>query len=143
MARLDTDRGPRAAAGEKCPPQSRPDERNNALPAKYFNLLARIGGTHRPAIDMAKSSNLSYHPPFRYQRPGEDLEAVFGAKVGNPRLVPAADPKTKKPATVKKKGQSGKGGKPSNAGKSKLSKLVPSKPAASKKAKTKKPAGKR
>ena len=92
---------------------------------------------------MAKSSNLSYHPPFRYQRPGEDLEAVFGAKVGNPRLVPAASAKTKKPATVKKKGQSGAGGKSSNAGTSKLSKVAASKLAASKKAKAKKPAGKR
>jgi hypothetical protein len=119
------------------------DERNNGLPAKYFNLLARIGGTHTPAIDMAKSSNLSYHPPFRYQRPGEDLEAVFGAKVGNPRLVPAASAKTKKPATAKKKGQSGTGGKSRNAGKSKLSKPASSKPAVSKKAKAKKPAGKR
>ena len=93
---------------------------------------------------MAKSSNLSYPAPFRYRRPGEDLQAVFGAQTGNPRVVTGESEKPAKPAkpakssTAKKKSPSAAAGKSSKAAKAK-----PAKVAASKKAKAKKPAGKR
>jgi hypothetical protein len=97
------------------------------------------------ANGMSKSSKLSYHPPFRYKRPGEDLQAVFGAQTGNPRVVTVEKAKAEKQSTMAKKRPSAAAGKSSKASKPKASKPAASKRAVSKKAKakTKKPSGKR
>ena len=87
------------------------------------------------ASGMAKSSNLPYHAPFRYSRPGEDVKAVLGAQIGNPRVTPVEKAKAAKQSTVAKKGKSAAGGK--------ASKPKASKPAGTSKSKTKKPTGKR
>ena len=96
------------------------------------------------ANGMAKSSKLSYHPPFRYKRPGEDLQAVFGAQTGNPRIVTVEKAKAGKQSTVAKKGVSAAVGKSRKASKPKASKPGASNRVGSNKAKakTKKPAGK-
>ena len=97
------------------------------------------------ANGMAKSSKLSYHPPFRYKRPGEDLQAVFGAQTGNPRIVTVEKAELVKQSTKAKKGPSAAAGKSSKGIKPKASKPAVSKLAGSNraKAKTKKPARKR
>jgi hypothetical protein len=97
---------------------------------------------------MAKSSALSYHPPFRYKRPAEDLQAVFGAQTGNPPIVPSGNKKKtgKRPAPPKKR-PSAPAAKSSKAAAAKATKPAAPKPAtstkATAKAKAKKPAGKR
>jgi hypothetical protein len=110
-----------------------------------FDIPAGIGVKRMSPNRMAKSSKLSYDPPFRYKRPGEDLQAVFGAQTGNPRVVTVEKAKAGKQSTVAKKGPSAAAGKSSKASKPKASKPAASKGAGSgkAKAKVKKPAGKR
>jgi hypothetical protein len=81
---------------------------------------------------MPRSSKLPYDPPFRYTRPGEDLQAMFGAQIGNPRVVTVENAKAGKRPTVKKKRPSAPVGKSGKAGKPKASKPVAPKRATSK-----------
>src|SRR5687768_638389 len=110
-----------------------------------LHLPARVAARRMAASGMSKSSKLSYHPPFRYKRPGEDLQAVFGAQTGNPRVVTEEKAKAGKQPTVAKKSPSAAAGKSSKASKPKASRPAAAKRAGSNKAKakTKKPAGKR
>jgi len=86
---------------------------------------------------MSQSSRLPYDPPFRYTPPARDLQAMFGAQIGNPRLVPVEKAKPGKRSTPGKKRASAPAVKLGKAGKPKASAPVAPKRAMSKaKAKT-------
>jgi len=87
---------------------------------------------------MSQSSRLPYDPPFRYTPPARDLQAMFGAQIGNPRLVPVEKAKPGKRSTPGKKRASAPAVKLGKAGKPKASAPVAPKRAMSKaRAKTK------
>jgi hypothetical protein len=93
---------------------------------------------------MAQSPKLPYDPPFRYTRPANNLQAVFGAQIGNPRITRVEAPTTAKQSRLRKGGPSAPVGKSAKAGAAKAAKPAASKRAASKsKAKAKTRSAKR
>ena len=64
---------------------------------------------------MAQSPKLPYDPPFRYTRPANDLQAVFGAQIGNPRIPRAKLRQLRKKSSLRKSGPSAPAGKSAKA----------------------------
>ena len=81
---------------------------------------------------MAQSPKLPYDPPFRYTRPANDLQAVFGAQIGNPRIPRAEAPTTAKQLSLRKSGPSAPAGKSAKASTVKAAKPAAPKQAAGK-----------
>ena len=93
---------------------------------------------------MAQSPKLPYDPPFRYTRPANDLRAVFGAQIGNPRITRVEAPTTAKQSSLRKSGPSAPAGKSAKASTAKAAKSAAPKQAAGKpKAKAKTRSAKR
>jgi len=81
---------------------------------------------------MAQSPKLPYDPPFRYTRPANDLQAVFGAQIGNPRITRVENSTTAKRPGLKKNGPSAPAVKSAKASTAKAAKRVAPKQAAGK-----------